>query len=353
MGHKLTGRGVVDAMGSDRAPHPEIDGALGAARDFGVRVILVGMPERVLPELQRCGWRKDGDKGVEFVEAAEYIGMDEAVATAVRRKRKSSMRVGARLVADGHADGFVSAGNTGAAMATAKMVIGMLPGVDRPALAALMPTKSGRPTIILDVGENSDCKPHQMAQFAIMGDAYSRSVLGTPRPSVALMSIGEEEAKGNDLTKEAVPMMRELSSLNFVGNVEGRDVFTGQVDVIVTDGFTGNVILKLAEGLQEAVITMIKRELSASAITKAGAMLARPAFQNLKKRLDYAEYGGAPLLGVQRIVVVCHGSSNARAVRNAVRNVKEFSEHGALERIERGIAETSARDLEVLRAVAE
>jgi phosphate acyltransferase len=353
MRQKLTGRVVVDAMGSDRAPHPEIDGALAAARDFGVRVTLVGQPERVLPELERCGWRRDGDKGVEFVEAAEFIGMDEAVATAVRRKRKSSMRVGARLVADGHADGFVSAGNTGAAMATAKMVIGMLPGVDRPALAALVPTKSGRPTLILDVGANSDCKPHQMAQFAIMGDAYSRSVLGTPRPSVGLMSIGEEEAKGNDLTKEAFPLLRELSSLNFVGNVEGRDVFTGQVDVIVTDGFTGNVMLKLSEGLQEAVISMIKRELSASAITKAGAMLARPAFQNLKKRLDYAEYGGAPLLGVRRIVVVCHGSSNARAVRNAVRNVKEFSEHGALERIERGIAGTSARDLEVLRAVAE
>jgi glycerol-3-phosphate acyltransferase PlsX len=353
MRHKLTGKVVVDAMGSDRAPHPEIDGALAAARDFGVRVILVGLPDRVVPELRRCGWRGDGDKGVEFVEAAEFIGMDEAVATAVRRKRKSSMRVGARLVAEGRADGFVSAGNTGAAMATAKMVIGMLPGVDRPALAALVPTKSGRPTLILDVGANSDCKPHQMAQFAIMGDAYSRSVLGTPRPSVGLMSIGEEEAKGNDLTKEAFPLLRELSGLNFVGNVEGRDVFTGQVDVIVTDGFTGNVMLKLSEGLQEAVISMIKRELSASAITKAGAMLARPAFQNLKKRLDYAEYGGAPLLGVQRIVVVCHGNSNARAVRNAVRNVKEFSEHGALERIERGIAETSAHDLEVLRAVAE
>jgi phosphate acyltransferase len=353
MRHKLTGKVVVDAMGSDRAPHPEIDGALAAARDFGVRVILVGQSERVLPELRRCGWRGDGDKGVEFVEAAEFIGMDEAVAAAVRRKRKSSMRVGARLVAEGRADGFVSAGNTGAAMATAKMVIGMLPGVDRPALAALVPTKSGRPTLILDVGANSDCKPHQMAQFAIMGDAYSRSVLGTARPSVGLMSIGEEEAKGNDLTKEAFPLLRELSGLNFVGNVEGRDVFTGQVDVIVTDGFTGNVMLKLSEGLQEAVISMIKRELSASAITKAGAVLARPAFQNLKKRLDYAEYGGAPLLGVQRIVVVCHGSSNARAVRNAVRNVKEFSEHGALERIERGIAETSARDLEMLRAVAE
>lgn len=339
-------------MGSDRAPHPEIDGALAAARDFGVGVMLVGQTELVVPELRRCGWRKDGDKGIEFVEAPEFIRMDEPVANAVRRKRRSSMRVGARLVADGHADGFVSAGNTGAAMATAKMVIGMLPGVDRPALAALVPTKSGRPTLLLDVGANSDCKAHHMAQFAIMGDAYARSVLGTQKPSVGLMSIGEEEAKGNDLTKEAFPLMRDLSSLNFVGNVEGRDVFTGGVDVIVTDGFTGNVILKLSEGLRDAVVTMIKRELSASVITKTGAVLARPAFQNLKKRLDYAEYGGAPLLGVRKIVVVGHGSSNARAVRNAVRNVKEFSEHGALERIERSIAETNARESAALEVAA-
>ncbi|HZI17158.1 MAG TPA: phosphate acyltransferase PlsX [Pyrinomonadaceae bacterium] len=351
-GH-LTGKVVVDAMGSDRAPHPEIDGALAAARDLGVGVLLVGRPSVVEPELRRCGWRRQGDRGIELVEAEEVIGMDEAVATAIRRKKRSSLRVGARLVADGKADGFVSAGNTGAAMATAKMVIGMLPGVDRPALAALVPTKSGRPTLLLDVGANSECKAHHMAQFAIMGDAYSRTVLGTPRPSVGLMSIGEEEAKGNDLTKEAFPLLRDLASLNFVGNVEGRDVFTGQVDVIVTDGFTGNVMLKLSEGLQEAVISMIKRELSATVITKTGAMLARPAFKNLKKRLDYAEYGGAPLLGVRRMVVICHGSSNARAIRNAIRNVKEFSEHGAQERIERGLAESNAREAVAAQVAAE
>ncbi len=349
LARQLTGKVVVDAMGSDHAPHPEIDGALAAARDLGVSVILVGQPEVVLPELRRCGWRKQGDKGIEFVEAAEVVGMGEPVATAVRRKKKSSLRIGARLVADGHADGFVSAGNTGAAMATAKMVIGMLPGVDRPALAAQVPTKSGRPTLLLDVGANSECKALHLAQFAIMGDAYSRAVLGVQRPSVGLMSIGEEEAKGNDLTKEAFPLMRDLTSLNFVGNVEGRDVFTGSVDVIVTDGFTGNVMLKLSEGLQDAVISLIKRELSASVITKTGAMLARPAFQNLKKRLDYSEHGGAPLLGVRRIVVVGHGSSNARAIRNAIRNVKEFSERGALERIERGIALTNAMEYEALQ----
>ena len=349
--NKLTGKIVVDAMGSDRAPHPEVDGALAATRDLQVGVILVGQPERVEPELRRCGWRKQGDRGIELVAAEEVIGMDEPVANAIRRKKRSSLRVGARLVAEGLADGFVSAGNTGAAMATAKMVIGMLPGVDRPALAALIPTKAAKPVLLLDVGANSDCKPEHLAQFAVMGEAYARAVLGIHRPAVGLMSIGEEEAKGNELTKEAFPLLRELSSLNFVGNVEGRDVFLGAVDVIVTDGFTGNVMLKLSEGLSDAFISMIKRELSASAITKAGAVLARPAFQTLKKRLDYSEYGGAPLLGVRRMVVIGHGSSNARAIRNAIRNVKEFSEHGASERIERGIAETQEAVSQQLSAV--
>ena len=341
-GGLLTGKVVLDAMGSDHAPHVEIDGALAATRDFGVGVILVGQPEKVEPELRRCGWRRNGDKGIELVEAAEVIGMDDPVMLSVRRKKKSSLRIGTKLVTEGRADGFVSAGNTGAAMATAKMVIGMLPGVDRPALAALIPTRSSKPTLLLDVGANSECKPYHLAQFAIMGDAYSRAVLGTVKPAVGLMSIGEEEAKGNDLTKEAFPLLREMSGLNFVGNVEGRDLFSGAVDVIVTDGFTGNVMLKLSEGLTDAMLWMIKRELTASAVTKAGAMLAKPAFRNIKKRLDYSEYGGAPLLGVRQIVVIGHGSSNARAIRNAIRNVKEFSENRASERIERGISETNA-----------
>src|SRR5512132_2210454 len=324
-------------MGSDHAPHAEIDGALAAARDLGVKVILVGQPEKLEPELKRCGWRGDGDRGIELVEAAEVIGMGEPVMTSVRRKKKSSLRIGTRLVTDGKADGFVSAGNTGAAMATAKMVIGMLPGVDRPALAALIPTKSDKPTLLLDVGAISECKAHHLVQFAIMGEAYSRAVLGTIKPAVGLMSIGEEEAKGNDLTKEAFPLLREISSLNFVGNVEGRDLFSGMVDVVVTDGFTGNVMLKLSEGLTEAMLSMIKRELTASAVTKAGAMLAKPAFRSIKKRLDYSEYGGAPLLGVSRIVVIGHGRSNARAIRNAIRSVKEFSEKRTADLIKDGI----------------
>ncbi|PYS46884.1 MAG: phosphate acyltransferase PlsX [Acidobacteria bacterium] len=340
----MTGKVVVDAMGSDHAPHAEIDGALAATRDLEVGVILVGQPEKVEPELRRCGWRGQGDRGIELVAAEEVIGMNEPVATAVRRKKRSSLRVGTKLVTEGRADGFVSAGNTGAAMATAKMVIGMLPGVDRPALAAMIPTKGAKPTLLLDVGANAECKAFHLAQFAIMGEAYCRAVLGTTKPTVGLMSIGEEEAKGNDLTKEAFPLLRELTSLNFVGNVEGRDVFTGTVDVIVTDGFTGNVMLKLSEGLTEAMLSMIKRELISTAVTRAGAMLARPAFRNIKKRLDYAEYGGAPLLGVRQIVMVGHGRSNARAIRNAIRSVKEFSEKKASERIERGIAETNAKE---------
>lgn len=329
-------------MGSDHAPHAEIDGALAATRDLGVKVILVGQPEKVEPELRRCGWRGDGDRGIELVEAAEVIGMGDPVATSVRRKKKSSLRIGCKLVTEGRGDGFVSAGNTGAAMATAMMVIGTLEGVDRPALAALIPTKATKPTLLLDVGANSECKPHHLVQFAIMGDAYTRAVLGTVRPAVGLMSIGEEEAKGNDLTKEAFPLLRQVNRLNFVGNVEGRDVFSGTVDVIVTDGFTGNVMLKLSEGLTDAMLSMIKRELTASAVTKAGAVLAKPAFRNIKKRLDYSEYGGAPLLGVRQIVMVGHGSSNARAIRNAIRSVKEFSEHRAAEQIQRGLAETVA-----------
>lgn len=329
---------AVDAMGGDHAPHAEIDGALAAARDFGVRIALVGQPEKVEPELRRCGWRAQGDAGIELIEAPEVVRMDEPAAVAVRRKKRSSLRVAIKLLADGKADGFITAGNTGAAMATAMMVLGTLPGVDRPALAAQIPTKTGRPTLLLDVGANSDCKPMHLVQFAIMGDAYARAMFGIERPTVGLMSIGEEEVKGNELTKEAFALLRNVEHLNFVGNVEGRDVFTGNVDVIVTDGFTGNVMLKLSEGLSDVVTALIRRELSASVITRTGAMLARPAFRNIKRRLDYTETGGAPLLGVRGVVMIAHGSSNARALRNAIRNTRDFVLNEANEKIERGIA---------------
>ncbi|MBX5478600.1 phosphate acyltransferase PlsX [Pyrinomonas methylaliphatogenes] len=344
---------ALDAMGGDHAPQAEIDGALAAARDLGVRIALVGQPDKLEPELRRCGWHHQGDRGIEIVEAPEVVRMDEPAAIAVRRKKRSSLRVAIKLVAEGHADGFVTAGNTGAAMATAMMVLGTLPGVDRPALAALIPTRAGRPTLLLDVGANSDCKPTHLAQFAIMGDAYARAVLGIERPTVGLMSIGEEEVKGNELTKEAFALLRELEQINFVGNVEGRDVFTGAVDIIITDGFTGNVMLKLSEGLSEMMIALIRRELSASVITRTGAMLARPAFRRIKRQLDYAEIGGAPLLGVRGVVMIAHGSSSARAIRNAIRNARDFVLNAANEKIERNIATALLDRKEVSGAAVE
>src|SRR5690349_5750044 len=236
-------------MGSDHAPQVEIDGALAATRDFGVGVILVGQAHKVEPELRRCGWRGDGDRGIELVDAAEVIAMDDPVATSVRRKKKSSLRIGSKLVMDGRGDGFVSAGNTGAAMATAKMVIGTLPGVDRPALAAMIPTKAAKPTLLLDVGANSECKPQHLAQFAIMGDAYSRAVLETLKPSVGVVSMGEEDAGGNEHAQGAFRVLGGLGGMNVNGIVEGRAVLSGIDDVNVTHAGAGNVEVKLSEGL--------------------------------------------------------------------------------------------------------
>jgi glycerol-3-phosphate acyltransferase PlsX len=232
------------------------------------------------------------------------------------------MRVGLRLVREGEAAAFVTAGNTGAAMATAKMVLGTLPGVDRPGLAAVFPTAAGTAAILVDVGANVDSKPHNLQQFAIMGEIYSRAILGTPNPRVGLLSIGEEESKGNELTRDAFKLLKELP-LNFVGNVEGRDLYNGKLDVIVCDGFVGNVALKISEGMVETVRYMLKESLRATITRQVGFLLARRAFDDFKKRLDYSEYGGAPLLGVKGICIVSHGSSNANAIKNALRVAAE------------------------------
>ncbi len=331
---------AVDAMGGDYAPASEVEGAINAARDLDVGVILVGRSEQIQAELekhqerwglqkvragldkQREAWglppsRFSRASNIEVVDAREVITMDDPVATAVRRKRNSSIRVAAQLVRTGEAQALVSAGNTGAVMMTAKLVIGTLPHVDRPALAAVLPTLTGRGTVILDVGANAECKPSQLVDFAVMGSLYSRVIVGVPNPRVGLLSIGEEEIKGNDLTKEAFKLLKS-SNLNFIGNVEGRDMYTGQADVIVCDGFTGNVALKVSEGVFEFIMRLLKEELKSSLQTKAGAMLTRPAFQKFKQRLDYAEYGGAPLLGVKGVTVICHGRSTPKAIRNAI-----------------------------------
>ena len=321
---------AVDAMGSDSGPAVEIDGAIQAAAQYGTPIVLVGHEERVRELLRE---RDAGNLPIEVVHASEVITMEDAAATAARRKKDSSIHVGARLMRESAVSGFVSAGNTGAVMATVKMVMGTLAVVDRPALSTVLPTQKGKPAILLDVGANVDCKPHHLEQFAIMGDIYSRAIFGIRRPRVGLLSIGEEDSKGNELTKEAFKSLKR-APINFIGNVEGRDIFTGDVDVIVCDGFTGNVALKLSEGLYEAFASMLKQELQKTLSAKVGAIFAQNAFRQFKHRLDYSEYGGAPLLGIKGITIVCHGRSNANAIKNAIRIAGEFCRHGVNDVIE-------------------
>src|SRR5271169_6636084 len=322
---------ALDAMGSDHAPKPEIEGALLAAPQYGMRVLLVGPESIIRPELDRH--RAARTLPIEIVHASEYITMDDKV-DAIRANRDSSMRVGLRMVREGQAAGFVTAGNTGAAMATAKVVLGAVPGVDRPALAAVFPTAPGTAAMLLDVGANVDCSPQNLEQFAVMGDIYFRAMFGTRRPRVGLLSIGEEDSKGNDLTREAFQLLKQLP-LNFVGNVEGRDLYNGKVDVIVADGFVGNVALKISEGVSNLVRTALKESLKATITRQVGALLSRSAFTDFKKRLDHTEYGGAPLLGVKGVCFITHGSSNANAIKNAIRVAAEFAEHPINAEIER------------------
>jgi phosphate acyltransferase len=327
---------AVDAMGGDDAPKAEVEGAIRAARSLGIRVILVGKQDIVRAEL---GKHEDlGDLPIEVHHASEQVTMEDSVAK-VRNKRDSSVRVAARLVRDGVADGFVSAGNTGAVMATSKLVQGMLPGVDRPALAAAFPTFKGTPVVVVDVGANVDCTPNMLAQFAVMGDIYSRVIFHTGRPRVGLLSIGEEEHKGNDLTRAATPLLKALP-IHFIGNVEGRDIYAGDTDVIVCDGFIGNVALKVSEGLVEMVSKMLRASLKATIARKIGSLLASAAFKEFKKRVDYSEYGGAPLLGVKGVCIITHGRPNANAIKNAIRVAAEFAAGNINEQIEAELAHT-------------
>jgi len=334
---------ALDAMGSDRRPKPEIEGAIQAARHFRVRVLLVGPEPTLRAELGR--YPSASGLPIEIVHASEVIRMDDKAVQAVRSKRDSSMRVGLRLVRERRAAGFVTAGNTGAAMATAKMVLGAIPGVDRPALAGVFPTAMGTAAILLDVGANVDCKPHNLEQFAVMGEIYFRTMFGTRGPRVGLLSIGEEETKGNDLTKESFQLLKQLP-LNFVGNVEGRDLYNGHVDVIVADGFVGNVALKISEGLANLVHHTLKESLKATITRQVGYLLSRSAFADFKKRLDHTEYGGAALLGVKGVCIITHGSSNANAIKNAIRVAAEFAESGIDEKIEKELAGLGAVGLE-------
>jgi phosphate acyltransferase len=322
---------AVDAMGADHAPRPEVEGAIRAARNLDVKIILVGHEDVLHRELEQHEGHRD--LPVEIVHASERITMHDSAARAVRAKRDSSLRVASRLVRDGCAQGFVSAGNTGAVMATAKVVLGLVPGVDRPASVGVLPTVEGSPVLLADVGANVDCTPRMLAQFAVMAEIYSRTILRRPKPRVGILSIGEEQHKGNDLTRAAWPLLQGLN-LNFVGNVEGGDIYGGKVDVIVCDGFTGNVALKVSEGIVEMVKHLLHESLEATITRKIGYVLSKTAYSDFKKRLDYSEYGGAPLLGVRGVCIICHGRSNANAIMNAIRVAKEFSDARINHRIE-------------------
>jgi glycerol-3-phosphate acyltransferase PlsX len=333
---------AVDAMGGDNAPHAVVAGAVQAAQEYGVGIILVGIEQLIQTELEKHQSAKA--LPIEIRNATEVVDMLDSPVTVYRRKKDSSIRVANELVKNGEAAAVISAGHTGAAMATSLFVLGTLEGVERPAIATFMPTMKGT-SIILDVGANVDCKPNHLLQFAIMGEVYAKYLLKNPNPCVGLLSIGEEETKGNELTKEAFKLLTE-TSLNFVGNVEGRDVMSGKADVVVCDGFIGNVVLKTSEAVAESIGLILKENIGRSLIRKLGYLLMRPAFQALKRRMDYAEYGGAPLVGINGISIISHGRSSDRAIKNAIRVAAEL----AKSEVNKHIHEDIEKNMELIKA---
>jgi glycerol-3-phosphate acyltransferase PlsX len=325
---------AVDAMGGDAAPGPVVDGALAAARHFDLGVLLAGPAQVLDAELRRRG-AVDSSR-IRIIDAPDVVGMDEAPSAALRRKPRASIKVAAEAVARGEAAALFSAGHTGATVMAAYGAFGMLPGVDRPALAATIPTRQ-RPAVLLDVGASVECRPQHLLQFAVMGSRYARVALDVQAPRVGLLSIGEEATKGNELTREAHQLLK-AAPLQFIGNIEARDVYSGEADVIVCDGFTGNVALKISEGLVDVIEGLLSEELSSTITTRVGSLLTRRALRHFRRRVDYSEYGGAPLLGVAGATIVGHGRSSAKAVRNAVAMAYRFAADGFIERLERDIA---------------
>jgi glycerol-3-phosphate acyltransferase PlsX len=322
---------ALDAMGGDHAPQATVRGAVEACLQHGLEVFLVGPQQLLKKELARFGTLR----GIHVVDAPEVVGMDDPPTAPVRGKRESSMAVALRLVRDGLAGAFVTAGNTGAAMVAAKLILGTLAGVERPALAAPVPNVQSH-TLLVDAGANVDCKPRHLLDFAIMGHAYSQLVFGVANPRVGLLSNGEEQGKGDRVTVAAYELLAE-AKVRFVGNVEGRDIFAGSVDVVACDGFVGNVVLKTAEGLGEMVVTLLRQEAKRMPLSAVGFLLAKGAFSAFKKRVDYAEYGGAPLLGVRGAVLIGHGRSNPKAIRNALRFAQRYGASGVVGAIEERI----------------
>jgi glycerol-3-phosphate acyltransferase PlsX len=335
-------RVALDAMGGDYAPEEVVLGAVQAAREYGVGILLVGPEDRIKTDLAK---HETAGLDLEIVHTDEVIGMDEHPAEAVRAKRRNSITLCHELVREGRALGAVSAGNSGAVMAAAIFTLRRIPGIDRPAFGSVIPAMGGKRTLVLDIGANTDSKPQYLLQFALMGAAYMRSVFGMPDPRVGLLANGEEETKGDQLTQEAHKLIKATApaaGINFIGNVEGRDINAGTVDVVVCDGFVGNVVLKLSEGLVRMLLNTIRTELTAGTVTKVGALLARPAFDRVRKQLDYEEYGGVPVLGVNGISVICHGRSHAKAIKNAVHVAIQSADARLPERIAEGLAQLGA-----------
>ncbi|MGA2362006.1 MAG: phosphate acyltransferase PlsX [Candidatus Aminicenantales bacterium] len=319
---------AVDAMGGDFGPKVTVEGALRAAEDFGIDILLVGV-EHLIKKEYDCLAPKISRATI--VDAPEAIGMGEGLLS-FRKKKASSIRVGAQLVKDGQAEAFVSMGNTGAVVYISREVLGTLRGVDRPALALLVPGVAG-PTLLIDVGANANCQPNNLVQFAIMGKIFMETIMALPNPRVGLMSIGEEKSKGNDLVREAFDRL-QTSPVNFIGNVEGKDLFSGAADVVVSDGFTGNVALKVSEGVVESVLSMARHEITKNIFAKLGYVLMKRHLKKLYKKVDYSEYGGAQLLGINGVCVIGHGRSNPHAVRNAVGRGREFVLNHVQDRIQ-------------------
>jgi glycerol-3-phosphate acyltransferase PlsX len=328
---------AVDAMGGDNAPRPEVEGSVLAARELGVRLMLVGQPHVVRAELAK---HAAPNLPIEIIPASEVITMQDHPAQAFRRKKDSSVHVAARLVREAKADGLVSAGNTGAVMTVARFLLGTLESVDRVALAAPFPNAKGGVSVLLDVGANVDSKPEHLVQFAVMGEIYYRATFGNRRPRVGLLSVGEEEIKGNELTREVYTRLKK-SAVHFVGNVEGGDLFSGNVDVIVSDGFVGNIALKICEGLAVQIFGLLKKSIQSSLASQVGFLFSRGALKGLRKTIDYTEYGGAPLLGVRGVCVIAHGRSNAKAVKNAIRVAAGLARAQINEKIEQELSASS------------
>lgn len=325
---------AVDALGSDARPTPDVAGAVRAAREYGVEITLVGPAARVRAELARLG---DAPDDVRVLNATQEIEMREHPARAVKEKKDSSIVVGIAQLQAGAADAFVSMGNTGAVLTAAVLQLQRIRGILRPALAVVYPTPRG-PVLTLDIGANTDCKPEWLEQFAVMGHIYARDVLKIVRPRIALLANGEEETKGSQLVQDAHARLKTHRELNFIGNIEGKDIPTRATDVLVMDGFDGNIVIKLSEGVAKMLVDLLQSEIKSNPVTFLGGALSYPAFKKVKKILDYAEYGGGPLLGVNGVVIIGHGRSNAHAVKNAIRVAKEAVESKMLDSIRAGVA---------------